>query len=328
MCTAGVAVSLHPNCTACVVLAGKPDFAKGSFYANPLHDKPVDDEELIKKCECAGVLPPSPLVCTLCTAPSPAADPAFLEPNIWPTEHLPTLEGAFKDLGNLIVSVGRKLAVHCDAFVAGRTPSYPSDRLAKVLTDSRMCKARLLYYFPRTPEEAAAAAEKEASLPPMDAISSWCGWHNDHGSLTGLCQAMYLDEGAGGAEVPNPDPAAGLYIRSRQHQLVKLKVPPGSMAFQIGESAQIHTGGVLQATPHSVRAARQANIGRATLAVFMEPEWNEPMAPPAGQEGADKAVTRGATGEALPPGVPALEGRWAPDMDFGQFTDATLAAYY
>lgn len=262
------------------------------------------------------------------TPASSSTDPAFLEPNIWPTEHIPALEGAFKDLGNLIVSVGRQLAVHCDGFVAGKVPGYPADRLSKLLKESRMCKARLLYYFPRSEEEAKAAAEKEASLPPMDAISSWCGWHNDHGSLTGLCQAMYTDEAAGGKEIPNPDPSAGLYIRSRQHELVKLQLPPGCLAFQIGESAQIHTGGALQATPHSVRAAGQANVGRATLAVFMEPEWDEPMAPPSTGEEAVAKVTQGAKGETLPPGVPALDSRWNPTMDFGEFTHATLSAYY
>jgi len=30
---------------------GKPDYSKGSFYANPLCDKVVDDEELIRQCE-------------------------------------------------------------------------------------------------------------------------------------------------------------------------------------------------------------------------------------------------------------------------------------
>ena len=27
-----------------------------------------------------------------------------------------------------------------------------------------------------------------------EAEGDWCGWHNDHGSLTALTPAMYLDE--------------------------------------------------------------------------------------------------------------------------------------
>ena len=29
---------------------------------------------------------------------------------------------------------------------------------------------------------------------PKDAENDWCGWHNDHGTLTGLASAMYLDQ--------------------------------------------------------------------------------------------------------------------------------------
>ena len=67
-------------------------------------------------------------------------------------------------------------------------------------------QARLLHYFSRTPEEVAASvAEAEAN---DDEFSSWCGWHNDHGSLTGLVSAMFLDEN--GQVVENKDPQAGL----------------------------------------------------------------------------------------------------------------------
>jgi len=35
-------------------------------------------------------------------------------PNIWPRQDLPELEGAFKELGRLVVSVGQLLVGHCD----------------------------------------------------------------------------------------------------------------------------------------------------------------------------------------------------------------------
>jgi len=31
-----------------------------------------------------------------------------------------------------------------------------------------------------------------------DAENDWCGWHNDHGTLTGLCSAMYFDKHGNG----------------------------------------------------------------------------------------------------------------------------------
>lgn len=64
-------------------------------------------------------------------------------------------------------------------------------------------------------------------------VSSWCGWHNDHGSLTGLVPAMFMNKE--GQVVANPDPSAGLYIRARNGDLVKAVIPAEYMVFQIGE---------------------------------------------------------------------------------------------
>jgi hypothetical protein len=36
---------------------------------------------------------------------------------------------------------------------------------------------------------------------------------------------------------------------------------------------------------------------------------------------------RGSSSEFLPRGVPPLETRWSTDMDFGQFSEHTLATY-
>lgn len=91
--------------------------------------------------------------------------------------------------------------------------------------------ARLLHYFPVT---------EEIDTTDMQ----WCGWHNDHGSLTGLCSAMYLDE-----NYKEIDPAtledneSGLFAMNRNYEQVRIKIPKHSLAFQIGESAQIHSGG-------------------------------------------------------------------------------------
>ena len=47
------------------------------------------------------------------------------------------------------------------------------------------------------------------------------------------------------------------------------------MAFQLGESTQIHTGGKLEATPHCVVRSNEIagkKIARNTFALFMEPD--------------------------------------------------------
>lgn len=285
-------------------LQGKPDLAKGSFYANPLHDAPyAHDPALVAKY------------------------PSFASANIWPTEALPELEPAFKAMGQLMYETALVLSKELDKFVKARCPTYTDSKLHNILKSSKTHKARLLHYFPQTPatdakpEEAKTEEEKEAE------IATWCGWHNDHGSLTGLVPAMYIDEK--GNEVPNPDPDAGLYIRSRQGKIIKATFPADHLAFQLGETQQIHSGGVLQATPHAVRGCsglgKSKGVSRETMAFFLEPEWAEPMNVPEGVDPA--AAVEGSGTRYLPKGVPALGSRWNPKQDFGAFTNDSLAAY-
>jgi hypothetical protein len=122
-----------------------------------------------------------------------------------------------------------------------KCPGY-EPKLEKILRHSKCCKARLLHYFPPEDDRVDDATAADAQF------SDWCGWHNDHGSLTGLLPALYLD--GDGDVVDPPDPEAGLYIKSRDGRLVRSMIPEGAVAFQVGETAQIHTGGLLKATPH------------------------------------------------------------------------------
>ena len=130
-----------------------------------------------------------------------------------------------------------------------------------------------------------------------------------------------------------PDPNAGLYIRSRDGKLHHVKAPSTShLLFQIGETSQIHTGGLLQATPHAVRGATIPGVSRASFAVFMEPNWGGDMQCPADLN--PKEAQSSAAEAALPTGVPSLKSRWGtPDCpfttcNFGDFTKATLGALH
>jgi len=273
----------------------KPDWAKGSYYANPVHDAPfAHDPALV------------------------AQFPSFCAPNIWPKADLPELEPALKKLGGLIVDTGALLAKHLDKFVHSKLPGYPSDRLTKIIKESRTHKARLLHYF------AATVKDGEHTVNNDDDWGSWCGWHNDHGSLTGLTSAMFIDEH--GKDIANPDPHSGLYIKSRKGDVLKAVIPVDCLAYQMGETEQIHSGGALQATPHCVHAGSIPHVTRETFAVFMEPEFPETMNIPAGASAAD--TTYGSGTKFMPKGVPALATRWKPEYDFGKFTNETLKAYH
>ncbi|KAG0229181.1 hypothetical protein BGW41_003167 [Actinomortierella wolfii] len=236
---------------------GRPDISKGSYYANPVLDSPcgaetgnAEHDEKQRKLK--------------------SQFPEYCRDNIWPTaEELEGFEQAFKDLGRYIVEVGKLVAKPCDAYVHSRLPSYSPTHLQDIITQSKTTKARLLHYFPQE-------ASDDADNGPMD---SWCGWHLDHGSLTGLTSAMYLDEAVPEAErteIPCPDPDAGLYIRNRGQQVVKVSIPRNALAFQTGEALELTTRGNLKATPHCVRGARaemysKGLLARNTFAVFMQP---------------------------------------------------------
>jgi isopenicillin N synthase-like dioxygenase len=117
----------------------------------------------------------------------------------------------------------------------------------------------LLHYFPTKEKEEEEEKEGDDDQTKGDSnnndadaaneFSDWCGWHNDHGSLTGLLPAMYLDVDGNIIHDP-PDVEAGLYIKSRDGRLLKAVIPQNAIAFQVGETAQVHTGGLLKATPH------------------------------------------------------------------------------
>lgn len=57
------------------MVKGKPDLCKGSFYFNPLFERPSDDPELIAKY------------------------PAFYESNIWPEDEVADLKIVAPQLG-------------------------------------------------------------------------------------------------------------------------------------------------------------------------------------------------------------------------------------
>ncbi|KAL8783665.1 MAG: hypothetical protein Q9213_004459 [Squamulea squamosa] len=118
----------------------------------------------------------------------------------------------------------------------------------------------------------------------------------DHGCLTGLTSAVYVDESAhrptlaafkGSSTLPPPlailpgttDPDGGLYIHSRTGVVTKVQIPTDCLAFQTGETLQLITGGKFKAVPHFVRAAGGSvdgrQIARNTLAVFTQPGLEE-----------------------------------------------------
>lgn len=252
------------------------DFDKGSMYANPQFDNPVSSENLIKKY------------------------PQDYSPNLWPKDDLPELEQAFKKMGCKMISVGEHLAFHCDLYIKSKLPSYSSGLLENLIKSSRTAKGRLLHYY----------AIYEDGQRDYD---SWCGWHNDHSALTALTSAFFthLDSDK---EVSMPDADCGLYIRTRQDEIVKASIPKDCIAFQIGETSQILSGGILRATPHAVRAPKYPESSffqRDTFAVFMQPNHDQKMVPPEGVPAEKVSV-----------------GKWIEGQTYSEFSKGTLEGNY
>ncbi|KAL4469872.1 hypothetical protein ABPG72_011093 [Tetrahymena utriculariae] len=263
---------------------GKFDFSKGSFYANPVCDMPDEISEEQKK------------------------DGAFVAPNFWPKEELPELEFAFKEMGKIVVSTGTLLSFHIDEYVHSVQPTYKQGTLESIVSESKTHLARLLHYFP----------SNESKVVDDD----WCGWHNDHGALTGLCSAIYTDEN--GEVIDNfYDPQGGLFAKNRFADQQRLKIPQDCLAFQIGETSQILTGGILEATPHCVVRGPKAigtKISRNTFACFMQPNFGYPLNVPEGMD-PNGAVNREAYS------VPALKNRWENGISYLKYSFNSFAAY-
>ena len=220
----------------------KPDYSKGSFYANPEIDEPVAQGEWPN--------------------------------NVWPKESLPELEPAFKSLGQEIIKVGSLLAKHLDLFLAEKVKNYQQNTLENIVIHHKSHVGRLLHYF----------SQQESS-------QNWCGWHN---------------------EVDNAN--AGLFIRNRKGESVKIKVNADELCFQIGETAQILSGGILQATPHAVMTdSKLGNVSRNTFALFLEPRGYFVL----NSDNENQVFVEHE-------GVPSLRKRWSQGITFGEFSKKTI----
>ncbi|KIY02845.1 uncharacterized protein Z520_01310 [Fonsecaea multimorphosa CBS 102226] len=240
----------------------------------------------------------------------------YTAPNVWPDEvDIPGFKQDAEELIRLIIDTAVLVARACDRFAEHEIgDGYERGYLEKVVRGSETTKARLLHYFPTAARESvngnvngdgdatatsnghavsvSAAAKEDKEEPEID--DSWCTTHLDHGCLTGLTSAMFLDEsntntntsGDEYTELPSsPDPKSGLYILSRTGQIHKVSIPRDALAFQTGEALEMITRGRFKAVPHFVRGVNVADpnanamtkIARNTLAVFTQPNLDEPV---------------------------------------------------
>ena len=198
---------------------GRYDTLKGSYYVNCTQAF-ADPQQQAKLAEAY------------------PSFPEYTDANVWPAEDvLPGFERAFRALCNLITDTAALVARACDRYAevhvgvddpAGR---YRKGYLEHVVRTSLTTKARLLHYFPRqetatntrinttNDDYSSEIQQKKNGNETENGISTvtddqddWCATHIDHGCLTGLTSAMFIDEAEAEVDAalstPAPAPAS------------------------------------------------------------------------------------------------------------------------
>lgn len=232
---------------------GKPDLAKGSFYANPLYDNAAEGDEDAKRCQQT-------------------------QPNVWPTE-IPELEQAFKKMGQLIYEVSKPIVKQVDKMVADITPDKaPNNLFQRTFPESKMIVARLLHYY---------------AISEADDVDEWCGWHNDNSTITGLVPAMWLDEESGSPASAPAGVGLFVEGRNGEQVAVKapkdcLGFQIGE-ASQILSGGVVHaTPHMVKGYTSPVGAPK---LSRETFAIFIQPNWDGLLHPP--QDVAYESIFKG-----------------------------------
>jgi isopenicillin N synthase-like dioxygenase len=235
--------------------SGLPDDKKGSFYVNCSFYKDSrlegPEEHTVTANDLKG----------------------YTASNIWPEEKLlPNFQKDLKELICLMIDVAVTVAQACDRYIAKHhAGSVPVGYLEKIVKESNTTKARLLHYF---------SFEKEQSTVNKNE-DDWCGEHVDHSCLTALTSELLLNEDDSTQQEVFVDSSdeqarqAGLHIKNRHGETVKVTIPKDCLAFQTGSALEVISGGQFKAVPHYVKAYEKPGLNRNTLAVFCQPSLTD-----------------------------------------------------
>ena len=219
--------------------------------------------------------------------------PGFTEytaENVWPSDNdIKGFKINAEKLIKVMIDTAVLVAQACDRFAEQKIDGYPEGYLQRMVKESETSKARLLHYFPSNKKQQSGTATNgqasETNEVDDKTEDDWCATHLDHGCLTALTSAMFLNEASQSplSELPSsPSPSSGLYIRDRSGNVHKVAIPRDCLAFQTGEALELITQGKFKAVPHFVQGVnmdevsdKEAKIARNTLAVFTQPNLDE-----------------------------------------------------
>ncbi|KAH7429140.1 hypothetical protein KP509_09G032500 [Ceratopteris richardii] len=282
------------------------------------------------------------------------------------------LGSIYKRLGKSMVDVGLLVARICDMAIPGvqleetileactakgRLIHYHSlvDRLfLKAFSSSNICKPNRRKKVNQVTGGPTSVVTEASVCKDM-----WQDWHFDYGIFTVLTVPMFLNpldidlnrvDAASidlkKSRVETSDSVRGLEPNAF-HKHIGLKVlipldgcmafvnvPPDCLIVQVGECAQILTGGKLQAIAHCVcRPPNMSDISRETFVVFLQPAWHKQLywsGSSVDQSTSSHSAKDFNSSEqnSLESKIPALDSRWKNGCTFADFAKETTKQYY
>uniref|UniRef100_A0A7I4CBD6 Isopenicillin N synthase-like Fe(2+) 2OG dioxygenase domain-containing protein n=1 Tax=Physcomitrium patens TaxID=3218 RepID=A0A7I4CBD6_PHYPA len=129
-------------------------------------------------------------------------------------------------------------------------------------------------------------------------------------------------------ECAPPDGYSSLRVMDAHSRTTSVSIPSDYLIVQVGDAAQLLSGGELVARPHCVmRPTSDRDVSRQTMAVFLQPAWDRSLSIPPGTA-QERALEAGGVATNLETHIPLLASRWKDGCTFAEFSKETTRQYY
>ncbi|KAJ4793497.1 2-oxoglutarate (2OG) and Fe(II)-dependent oxygenase superfamily protein [Rhynchospora pubera] len=254
------------------------------------------------------------------------------------------LGDTFEKLGRCMMELGVRLARVCDN-------AMRITELEKSIIHSGSAKGRLIHYHSMLDGLILKEAIKRVGLknrskksPAFNEICKekstvadlWQQWHYDYGIFTVLTSPLFLSSTVEGEHLVSKEslPPMGhsclQLFDNRKKRIVSVKCQPDSFIIQVGEAADVLSGGKLRSTLHAVckPMGLTGDVSRETFVVFLQPSWDKVLHCHGFSLDPDEEVRSGDELADIHSKIPPLSARLRDGMTFAEFSRETTKQYY